>query len=52
MMPELLLQEEIGRLLGILYGKRFAAIDKLNLARLLSKNPYLYRALGIADSSS
>lgn len=51
MMPELLLQEEIGRLLGILYGKRFAAIDKLNLARLLSKNPYLYRALGIADSS-
>lgn len=51
LMSEPLLREEIGRLLGILYGKRFAAIDKLNLARLLNKNPYLYRALGISDSS-
>lgn len=51
LMSEPLLQAEIGRLLGILYRKRFAALDKLNLTRLLSKNPYLYRALGISDSS-
>lgn len=51
MMSEQLLQDEIGRLLSVLYGKRFAALDKLGLAKLLNKNPYLYRALGISDSS-
>ena len=45
------LKTEVGRLLTTLYAKRFAALDKLTLARLLNKNPYLYRALGIADSS-
>lgn len=51
MIANKLLEKEVGRLLAILYGKRFAAIDKLNLSRLLSKNPYLYRALGFSDSS-
>ena len=50
MIPDAQLHAEVGRLLGILYAKRFAALDKLSLGRLLSKNPYLYRALGIADS--
>jgi Type II restriction endonuclease EcoO109I len=51
MILDTLLCEEIGRLLGVLYGKRFAALDNLSLNRLLAKNPYLYRALGIADPS-
>jgi hypothetical protein len=51
MIPKRSLEREIGRLLAILYGKRFAALAKLDLGRLLNKNPYLYRALGIADSS-
>lgn len=51
MIAENLLTQEVGRLLGVLYGKRFAALDKLNLARILNKNPYLYRALGFSDSS-
>ena len=50
MIPDAHLNAEVGRLLSILYAKRFAALDKLSLGRLLSKNPYLYRALGIADS--
>lgn len=45
------LEKEVGRLLAVLYGKRFAALDKLSLSRLLNKNPYLYRALGFSDSS-
>lgn len=45
------LQQEIGRLLDVLYAKRFAALDKLGLDRLLSKNPYLYRALGIGNAA-
>ena len=51
MIPDVQLQTEVGRLLGVLYTKRFSALDKLSLGRLLNKNPYLYRALGIADSS-
>lgn len=51
MIAEELLKQEVGRLLAILYSKRFAAINKLSLGRLLSKNPYLYRALGFSDSS-
>jgi hypothetical protein len=51
MISNRLLEKEIGHLLEVLYGKRFAALDRLDLARLLNKNPYLYRALGIADSS-
>lgn len=51
MIAEELLTQEVGRLLTILYNKRFAALGKLNLGRLLNKNPYLYRALGFSDSS-
>lgn len=51
MIPEKLLTQEVGRLLETLYGKRLGALDKLKLGRLLSKNPYLYRALGFSDSS-
>lgn len=51
MISDTALQAEVGRLLDVLYSKRFAALDKLSLTRLLSKNPYLYRALGIANSS-
>jgi len=51
MIHETLLQAEVGKLLTVLFGKRFATLEKLTLERLLSKNPYLYRALGIADSS-
>ena len=44
------LEGEVGRLLAILYAKRFASLEKLKLTKLLNKNPYLYRALGIEDS--
>lgn len=50
MISEVQLQSEVGRLLQTLYAKRFAALENLSLGRLLNKNPYLYRALGIADS--
>ncbi len=51
MIIEAILSAEIGRLLDILYGKRFSALENLGLGRLLNKNPYLYRALGLGDSS-
>ena len=37
--------------MAILYSKRFGALGRLTLGKLLNKNPYLYRALGLADSS-
>lgn len=45
------LNTEVGRLLEILYAKRFGALERLTLGKLLNKNPYLYRALGFTDSS-
>jgi Type II restriction endonuclease EcoO109I len=51
MISEASLTQEVGRLLEVLYRKRFGALEKLSLLRLLNKNPYLYRALGISDSS-
>jgi len=42
------LDEKVGELLGNLYAKRFAALQGLQLADLLKKNPYLYRALGLS----
>ncbi len=45
------LSAEIGRLLTILYKKRFSTLDRLTLGKLLNKNPYLYRALGLSDPS-
>ena len=49
MISEIELQTEVGRLLTTLYAKRFGALAKLSLKKLLGKNPYLYRALGISD---
>ena len=51
MIDQSALDGEVGRLLGILYAKRLASLEKLKLTKLLNKNPYLYRALGIEDSS-
>jgi hypothetical protein len=51
MISDSVLEEEVGRLLARLYDKRFGALDKLTLDRLLNKNPYLYRALGISDAA-
>jgi hypothetical protein len=51
MISELALQQEIGGLLETLYQKRYGALAKLTLEKLLGKNPYLYRALGISDAS-
>jgi hypothetical protein len=45
------LEQSVGRLLNELYGKRFAALDRLTLKDLINKNPYLYRAIGIDDPS-
>jgi hypothetical protein len=46
MIDQQLLSAEIGRLLAVLYAKRFAALERLTLSKLLAKNPYLYRAIG------
>jgi Type II restriction endonuclease EcoO109I len=46
MIDQAALQAEVGRLLTVLYAKRFAALDKLSLDTLIAKNPYPYRALG------
>lgn len=51
MILEIDLQTEVGSLLTTLYKKRFGALAKLSLEKLLGKNPYLYRALGISDPS-
>ena len=45
------LQNEVARLLTVLYEKRFGALGRLTLTKLLSKNPYLYRALGLTRPS-
>lgn len=52
MIDQLALEHEVGRLLEVLYAKRFASLKKLSLATLLSKNPYLYRALGESEPVS
>ncbi len=49
MIDEAALNTEIGRLLGKLYARRFAALAGLKLTKLLNKNPYLYRAVGLND---
>ena len=52
MIEQLALDREVGRLLEVLYAKRFASLEKLSLQTLLSKNPYLYRALGESEPVS
>jgi hypothetical protein len=51
MIAEVALQAKVGELLTTLYAKRFAALDRLTLTKLLGKNPYLYRALGVGKPS-
>ncbi len=45
------LKAQISLLLNELYERRFAALEGLTLSDLLSKNPYLYRSLGINKHS-
>jgi hypothetical protein len=45
------LDQEISRLLNILYDKRFAKLAEIDLNRLLKKNPYLFRSIGLNDAS-
>ncbi|MDT7834073.1 PmeII family type II restriction endonuclease [Aquabacterium sp. OR-4] len=52
MISDAALGAEVGRLLEVLYQKRFAALDRLTLSDLLAKNPYLYRALGLTKPSN
>lgn len=51
MINEALLATEIENLLTEFYNKRFGALEKTTLTVLLSKNPYLYRSLGISKHS-
>jgi hypothetical protein len=41
------LDTKIEQLLGTLYERRFVQLRTLTLTKLLNKNPYLYRAVGI-----
>lgn len=50
MIEQQALEAEVDRLLKVVYGKRFATLEKLTLSKLLSKNPYLYRGLGIVKA--
>lgn len=52
MIDDLLLSNEVGRLLCKFYEKRIDTLKKLNLTKLLNKNPYLYRSLGVNDASN
>lgn len=47
MIPEKKLAAKVEALLNVLYERRFAQLRALTLAKLLNKNPYLYRAIGI-----
>ena len=51
MIEESKLEVRVGELLEILYTKRFASLESLTLTKLINKNPYLYRAIGINDPS-
>lgn len=51
MIEEAKLEAKVGELLDVLYKKRFSSLDGLTLTKLINKNPYLYRAIGIDDPS-
>lgn len=51
MISDTALGAKVGELLAKLYTKRLQALDKLTLNILMSKNPYLYKALGLGKSS-
>ena len=47
-----LLENKISQLLDTFYSKRSVALEDLELVKTLKrKNPYLYRAVGVADAS-
>lgn len=41
------LDAKVAELLGVLYERRFAQLQALTVTKLLNKNPYLYRAVGM-----
>ncbi len=48
-----LLEDKINELLDVFYAKRYASLNNLKLlAPLKRKNPYLYRAIGVADANT
>lgn len=49
MIDQAQLDAEIQRLLDILYKKRFEKLAEIDLKRLLKKNPFLFRSVGIQD---
>lgn len=51
MIEQLKLEARVGELLEILYAKRFNSLEGLTLTKLLNKNPYLYRSIGISNPS-
>ena len=51
MIDEVKLAAKVGELLEVLYKKRFASLEGLSLTKLINKNPYLYRAIGVNDPS-
>lgn len=52
MVDEVKLQEKIAELLDIFFSKRKESLQNLKLIQTLGrKNPYLYRAAGVADAS-
>ncbi|GAA0209766.1 PmeII family type II restriction endonuclease [Kangiella japonica] len=51
MINQIALDNEVKRLLDILYEKRFEKLNEIKLSRLLKKNPYLFRSVGIINCS-
>lgn len=51
MIKESKLEAKVGELLEALYSKRLKKLEGLTLTKLINKNPYLYRAIGINDPS-
>lgn len=49
MIDQTRLDLEIQKLLSVLYTKRLDKLAETDLARLLKKNPYLYRSIGLED---
>lgn len=49
MIEQQLLDAEIEQLLNTLYKKRFSKLEEVDLNRLLKKNPFLFRSIGIDD---
>jgi hypothetical protein len=50
MIEQKALETEVARLLDVLYRRRLDILGGIQLDRLLQKNPYLYRAMGISQA--